>query len=280
MFHKSKESFAVRISSLRPHHHGTIVAFGAMFGLVCVAVSQTTVASASNSAATQPVSSMMSETGAVLAGQQSTPPLPSGPITADSGRDLISALQIRLRWVASLNSGPTGSFDPETTAAIKHFQEKQRLKQTGLADAKTVSRLIATARDGFIDPRCTGEGITLCVDKTQKVTRYIKDGVVIRALDTNFGPEKGDPKFGQYSRTREGVNPIASKERLSVSSSYGYQMPYWMGFDGGIGFHYSKYFHQVGYKDTSMGCTILRDEAGAKWLFENTPKGTKVVVYH
>ena len=41
-----------------------------------------------------------------------------------------------------------------------------------------------------------------------------------------------------------------------------------------------KYFSQVGYKDTSMGCTTLRDEAGAKWLFANTPMGTKVVVYH
>ena len=107
----------------------------------------------------------------------------------------------------------------------------------------------------------------------------VKDGTVIRTFDINIGPEQGDPKFGQYSSTREGVNPIRSKQVLSVSTSYGYEMPYWMGFDGGIGFHYSKYFDQTGYQDTSMGCTILRSEDDARWLFNNTPMGTKVVVY-
>lgn len=251
-----------------------------MLGLVGVAVSQTDPASASSSADAQPLTGLISQTGATLGGSGGVPALPVVAVTPVSSGELISALQIRLNWVGSLSAPPSGTFGPETTAALKHFQEKQRLKKTGIADEKTVAKLVAVARNGFIDPRCSGPGIVLCVDKTAKLTRYMKDGVVVRSLDTNFGPEKGDAKFGQYSRTREGVNRIVSKEKLSVSSSYGYAMPYWMGFDGGIGFHFSKYFSQGGYKDTSMGCTTLRDEAGAKWLFANTPMGTKVVVYH
>lgn len=250
-----------------------------MLGLVGVAVSQTVPASASSSADAQPLATMVTEAGAILAGDGGVPALPAGPVTPESPTEIIAALQVRLNWVASLTAAPTGSFGPQTTAALKHFQEKHDLKKTGSADARTVSKLIAVARNGFIDPRCLNADIVVCVDKTAKVTRYIKNGTTVRALDTNFGPEKGDAKFGQYSSTREGVNRISSKSRLSISTSYGYAMPYWMGFDGGIGFHFSDYFKQTGYRDTSMGCTILRDEAGAKWLFENTPMGTKVVVY-
>ncbi|MGB3675992.1 MAG: L,D-transpeptidase family protein [Candidatus Nanopelagicales bacterium] len=221
---------------------------------------------------------MVTETAAVLV-KQTFEPLPAGAIEPTAQPTLIADFQERLQWVASLDTEPTGTLDPLTTKAIKHFQSKHQLKATGRADAKTVATVSKIAGDGLVDPRCDRKGITLCVDKTQLVTRYVKDGTVIRTFDINIGPEQGDPKFGQYSSTREGVNPIRSKQVLSVSTSYGYEMPYWMGFDGGIGFHYSKYFDQTGYQDTSMGCTILRSEDDARWLFNNTPMGTKVVVY-
>lgn len=243
-----------------------------------MAVVESGPASASNAPATQPTSPIVTETVAVLV-KAKVSPLPAAPIAATADPALIRDLQTRLTWVASLRSEPTGVWGAETTAALKHFQEKHQLKVTGRADGKTVSRLSAVANDGSIDPRCQRTGITLCVDKTQKVTRYVKNGEIVRTFDTNFGPEKGDPKYGQYSSTREGVNPIRSKSRLSISTSYGYQMPYWMGFDGGIGFHYSAYFDQSGYSDTSMGCTILRSESEARWLYNNTPMNTRVVVY-
>lgn len=221
---------------------------------------------------------LVTETAAVLV-KAKPAPLPEAAITDASDPALISDLQTRLGWVASLKTPATGVFGPETVAALKHFQEKHQLKQTGAADTKTVAKLNVVAPDSSIDPRCERKGVTLCVDKTQKLTRYVKDGEVLRTFDTNFGPEKGDPKFGQYSSTREGVNPIRSKSTLSISTSYGYAMPYWMGFDGGIGFHYSAYFDQTGYSDTSMGCTILRSKSEARWLYTHTPLNTKVVVY-
>lgn len=172
-----------------------------------------------------------------------------------------------------------GSYDEQTVKAVKIVQAKNRLNQTGEATEKTLAKLAIVDRDGAIDARCLGPGITLCVDKTQKVVRYFKEGHVVRVIDVNIGPEKWDKNFGQYSATRVGVNKVFRRDENAVSSEYGYQMPFFMQFDGGIGFHYSSYFEQVGYKETSMGCVTIGNRSEAKWLFENTPMKTAVVVY-
>ncbi len=169
--------------------------------------------------------------------------------------------------------------DGGTKLALEMLQGKYLLPVTGKADAKTVKKLVAVAGDGKLDPRCLGSGVTLCVSKDQLVTRYVKDGKVEKTLNTNIGPEPGHPKFGLYSATRVGVFRIFDRQESAVSTLYGYVMPFWMGFDGGIGFHYSEYFDQTGYIDTSMGCTTIDDYAGMKWLYEHSEIGTKVVVY-
>lgn len=268
----------MRHINTRQRHTRAVAVLALTLSTVAVSTATGSAEAASSAPQVLAPSAMVTETAAVLV-KDGVAQLSAVPITASDDPALIGDLQTRLRWVGSLEGAPTGVFGPETTAAVKHFQEKHGLKQTGRADVRTLSKLSTIARDGSIDDRCVRSGITLCVNKQQKITRYVKDGAVLRTFDTNFGPEQGDPKFGQYSRTREGVNPIRSKDRNSVSTLYGYSMPYWMGFDGGIGFHYSKYFNQTGYADTSMGCTILRNEAEAKWLFEHTPMGTRVVVY-
>jgi len=252
-----------------------------MVGVVGVTVVETSAAWGASEQGV-PLSQIVTETAAYLvtdpAAGPTAPPLPAAPVTQESAPELVLALTTRLQWVGSLDA-PTSAWTPAITGALKNFQDKQGLKRSGEANLATINRLVTVAGNGSLDPRCLEPGIRLCVDKTQKVTRYVKDGVVIRVMDTNIGPEKGDEKFGQYSSTRKGVSKIGEKQVNAVSSLYGYSMPYWMQFDGGIGFHFSKYFSQVGYKDTSMGCTTLRSKADAKWLFQNTPKRTKVVVY-
>ena len=270
---------------MRPHQHVAIAAFGVMIGVVGVAVTETSSAWAAAEQSTNVGQGAPTETAAQLVSlgtsQSATPSAPALPLVAvDATSDptTIGALTTRLQWVGSLEA-PTQTWSAQVKAGIKNFQEKQGLKRSGAADLETVQRLNKVAGDGNLDPRCLEPGVRICVDKSQKVTRYVKDGVVLRVMDTNIGPEKGDKKFGQYSSTREGVSKIGDKQVNAVSNLYGYSMPYWMQFDGGIGFHFSKYFSQAGYKDTSMGCTTLRSKADAKWLYKHTPKGTKVVVY-
>lgn len=207
------------------------------------------------------------------------PALSGAPVTPTSDTSEIEGLQYRLSWTG-LDVAPSGVWDEATTQSLKRFQWKFNMAQTGEANSKVVAKLAAVARDGAVDPRCLGPGITLCVDKTQRLTRYIKDGETILKVDTNFGPEKGDPKFGQYSLTREGAFKIFWKSPDSRSNLYGMVLPYFMAFDGGEGFHFSKYFSTNGYADTSMGCATFNDLAKAKWIYENTPMNTKVVIYH
>jgi peptidoglycan hydrolase-like protein with peptidoglycan-binding domain len=276
-------SITVNLASLKPHHPAAVIAFGSMLGVVAVTVSHTTDAWGTTEQGV-PMSQVATETAAQLVTLSAAtvapeaPALPAATVAKDSAPELITALTTRLQWVGSLDAATT-TWTPSVSAAVKNFQEKQGLKRSGAANTATVTQLTKAAGDGSIDPRCLQPGIRLCLDKSQKVTRYVKDGVVIRVMDTNIGPEKGDEKFKQYSSTREGVSKIGDKQVNTVSNLYGYSMPYWMQFDGGIGFHFSKYFSQDGYQDTSMGCTTLRSKADAKWLYKNSPKGTKVVVY-
>jgi len=201
-----------------------------------------------------------------------------GEITKKSGRATIERLQTQLGWAGYEWLWVTGVMDGGTKLALEMLQGKYLLPVTGKADAKTVQQLVSVAGDGKLDARCLGDGVTLCVSKAQRVTRYVKDGKVLKTVNTNFGPEKGHPKFGMYSATREGVFRTFDRQESTVSTLYGYVMPFWMGFDGGIGFHYSAHFDETGYMDTSMGCTTVDDYAGMKWLFDNSPLGTKVVV--
>lgn len=58
----------------------------------------------------------------------------------DSGRN-VRELQARLRQVAWLYDGPTGSYDDLTERAVKGFQGKRGLPRTGKTDAVTWKRL-------------------------------------------------------------------------------------------------------------------------------------------
>ncbi|MEI8084132.1 MAG: L,D-transpeptidase family protein, partial [Actinomycetes bacterium] len=208
------------------------------------------------------------------------PALPAGLISPLSDPTAIEALQLRLSWTGLSGFSTAGTWDEGTTVAVKRFQWKHKLKQTGVSDETTTETLRAVARDGQLDPRCMTPGITICVDKTQKVTRYVKDGQVVTVMDSNYGPEKGNPHFGDWSATREGSFRIFFKNKNAVSSLYGFTMPDYMAFDGGEGFHFSGWFKQSGYKDVTQGCIVTNDRAASRWLYDNTPKGTPVIVYH
>ncbi len=206
------------------------------------------------------------------------PAVPESPVTDASPAATIADFQVLLTAAGS-EVAATGEWDRATTAAVRLFQSKQGIKKTGRGDARTVDLVAQRAGDGSVPTECTKPGIRLCVDKAQKVVRYFRDGIFVRTININIGPEKGDENYGRYSSTRVGTNKVFYKKVHSYSSLYGYPMPYMVQFDGGIGFHYSDYFAQTGYRDTSMGCTIIADKSEARWLYNNTPKGTKVTVY-
>ena len=277
----------MRNSISHSHHTAVVAAVGALAGVIGLAVFETIPASAAgelagvpNQATTvvesqaYPASEPLAELSEPTAAE--TPTLVT--ITPKSDPAAIEALESRLLWAGDSAEAPDGVWTKNTTRAVAHFQSKNKLSVNGVASVDTVQALVAVAGTGAIDQSCARPGIRICVDKSEKVARYFKNGHAIKTFDVNIGPEADDPKYGQYSSTRTGSFTVGGKDRDAVSSMYGYSMPMWMQFDNGIGFHYSEYFDQAGYADTSMGCVTIADRSVAEWLFDNTPIGTQVIV--
>jgi hypothetical protein len=233
--------------------------------------------------------------------KRSTPPAdddpkpsatPSAPAAApaavlwsrgDSGRD-VRELQARLRQVAWLYDGPTGSYDDLTERAVEGFQGKRGLPRTGKTDTVTWKRLVNMTHEpgkwelylmggqpaDAPDARCL-TGRVLCISKTSRTLRWMIDGRTVTTVPVRFG-SVGTP-------TREGVFSVYWKSRHHVSTLYDSPMPYAMFFSGGQAVHYSADFAAHGYAGASHGCVNVRDEAAIAGLFAQVRNGDKVVVH-
>ncbi|WP_436947667.1 L,D-transpeptidase family protein [Streptomyces sp. SudanB52_2052] len=200
----------------------------------------------------------------------------------DTGRD-VRELQARLRQVAWLFDGPTGTYDGPTEKAVSGFQGKRGLPRTGRTDTVTWQRLLGMTHepgkwDLYLmggqpadppDPRCA-TGRVLCVDKTSRTLRWMIDGRTVSTMAVRFG--------SQYTPTREGVFSVYWKSRDHVSTLYDSPMPYAMFFSGGQAVHYSADFAARGYAGASHGCVNVRDEAAIAGLYAQVRNGDKVVV--
>lgn len=217
----------------------------------------------------------------------SASPSTAGPAVlwsrGDSG-DAVRELQARLRQVAWLYDGPTGTYDDLTEDAVKGFQGKRGLPRTGETDTVTWQRLLRMTHEpgkwelylmggqpaGPADPRCL-TGRVLCIDKTSRTLRWMIDGRTVSTMSVRFGAI-GTP-------TREGVFHVYWKSRHHWSTLYDSSMPYAMFFSGGQAVHYSYDFAARGYAGASHGCVNVRDESAIADLYAQVNNGDKVVVY-
>jgi peptidoglycan hydrolase-like protein with peptidoglycan-binding domain len=201
----------------------------------------------------------------------------------DQGKE-IRALQARLRQVGWLFEGPTGTYGPATTKAVRGFQGKRGLPRTGTTDSVTWARLLkmthTPTRDELYasggqpaakpDPRCM-TGRAICISKTSRTLSWFVNGKRLLTTDVRFG--------SQYTPTREGLFHVDFKSRNHVSTIYHTPMPYAMFFSGGQAVHYSADFAARGYAGASHGCVNVRDRAKIASLFDQVRTGDKVVVY-
>ncbi len=70
----------------------------------------------------------------------------SGPNTVVLRKDTLVAMQTELARQGLYKEAPTGLFTPATSAALKSFQVKAKLTQTGLPDPATTIALLAPGR--------------------------------------------------------------------------------------------------------------------------------------
>ncbi|MER7375506.1 L,D-transpeptidase family protein [Streptomyces lanatus] len=201
----------------------------------------------------------------------------------DTGRD-IRELQARLRQIAWLFDGPTGTYDDLTEQAVEGFQGKRGLPRTGRTDEVTWQRLLKMTRepgkwDLYLmggqpadppDARCL-TGRALCISKESRTLRWMVDGRTVLTVPVRFGSE--------YTPTREGVFSVYWKSRHHVSTLYDSPMPYAMFFSGGQAVHFSSDFAARGYAGASHGCVNVADERAIAEMFAQVRNGDKVVVH-
>ena len=195
------------------------------------------------------------------------------PIVYGQTGPLVTELQNRLNWVG-VPVKVSGKYDAATATAVRHFRNKFFLSTSTKTVRKGTweSLKSLTKRGSTLPAQCLGARTTLCIDKTQKVMRQVRNGVVLTVLDVRFGPEN---EFA----TREGQFSVYRKSADHISSEYKTPMPWAMFFSGGQAVHYSKFFAAVGYNGFSHGCVNVRDFGGVKRLFGQTPIGTRVFIY-
>lgn len=207
-----------------------------------------------------------------------------------SGDDVRDA-QARLTQIQWLFGDVSGTYDNATVEAVKGFQAKREIPETGDIDQRTMDRLVAMTstptREAMfnlkpkvssggsaagLDPRCL-TGRALCIDKTSNSVRWVVDGKVQMSLDARFGSTVND------TPTREGSFSVFRKSRDHVSSLYDSDMPFAMFFSGGQAVHYSSDFATYGYSGASHGCVNIRDYDGIAALYDQVQIGDKAIVY-
>ncbi|MEU8764674.1 L,D-transpeptidase family protein [Streptomyces sp. NPDC048659] len=196
----------------------------------------------------------------------------------------VRELQARLRQAGYFDRAPTGFYGTMTAGAVKSFQKKRELPQTGSVDETTWQRLLGlthkptadelkpatTNQLDTPDPRCM-TGRVLCISKESRTLAWMIDGKVVSSMDVRFGSEN--------TPTREGLFKVEWKAREWTSTIYHTPMPYAMFFSRGQAVHYSADFAARGYAGASHGCVNVRDKAKLSELFDQVKPGDKVVVH-
>ncbi|MBO4886471.1 MAG: murein L,D-transpeptidase [Clostridia bacterium] len=200
----------------------------------------------------------------------------------DSGDDVVR-LQRRLYTLGYLTkSGVDGLYGSGTESAIKKFQERNRMEQTGISDQVVQYTLFSTDAVKSIKPYQIKVSLS-----DQKVYVYAPDAydnytILKKTFTCSTGTNANPTPKGTFSNTGRGARWHYFK-KFDCWAQYAWYI------DGDIMFHSVLYDQQdestlrnasvwaLGSK-ASHGCVRLSVK-DAKWIWDNCSSGTTVVVY-
>ena len=195
--------------------------------------------------------------------------------------DEVGRVQSRLKQLGYLFPDPDGQFGDSTELALKYFQRKHGLAETGVADEYTQRMLFsanAQASEDYVSP------YRITVDLSEQR---------VYAFAWNGGGYGGKARTMICSTGKAGTpTPTGTYHTYGRMSDEWYYFPQYncyakwaVGIVGGILFHsitFDSSKNQVGSEKSlgrkaSHGCIRLKIE-DAKWIWENCPRGTTVVI--
>jgi len=195
----------------------------------------------------------------------------------------VKRVQTRLKQLGYLYAQPDGAFGNTTELGLKYFQRKNGLNETGIADQETQLKLFSgdvKRSEEYVFP------YKLIVDiSEQRVYVYKWDGDDYgdkeKTMICSTGMDKTPTPTGTYqSYGRMVQGEWYYFEEFKCYAKWAY------GIVGGILFHSVTYNSQQVLNQSSVknlgkkashGCVRLEVE-DAKWIYDNCPLGTTVVI--
>lgn len=178
---------------------------------------------------------------------------------------------------------PGTSFGVSAVNWTLQYQRSRGLDDNGRVDAATWGALLGNMPQLPVSiPASCKTGTVICVSKAQGKLFWLQNGAVKKTTAVRFGGWNQDAKTKEWRMfaTVNGTYRVYNKHPNPSSENYGDgAMPYSTMFHPGMYVHYSAGFASVGYSGSSHGCVNVKSRADAKWIMDNTPIGTKVVVY-
>ncbi len=181
---------------------------------------------------------------------------------------------------------PDGNFGSLTELALKYFQAKSGLQQTGIADEATQLKLFspdALQSEEYVFPYKIG-----CSISKQRVYIYGWDGSGYNLDVGSCKCSTGKPGYDTPKGTYQSGGKCTSG-MWYYFKDYGSYAKYATRIVGGVLFHSVLFGNHKGSKPTSSSVRALGSRAShgcvrlpvenAKWIFENCPEGTTIVIY-
>lgn len=212
---------------------------------------------------------------------ESFPEIPGAMEIGASGEE-VKRLQRRLYDLEYLYTSADGAYGPGTAKAIKEFQKRSKLSQDGVAGTATLKALFSENAKKALKPYLLKVSIA-----KQRVYAYAPDEneeytILVRTMKASTGLDSTPTPKGTYQATTGPGARWHYFKKFFVWAQYAYYI------QGDIMFH-SVLFNSKGSSPTSSsvrnlgrkashGCVRLSVE-NAKWIYENCPARTKVIVY-
>lgn len=211
---------------------------------------------------------------------ESFPAIPSELSTGSTGRDVVR-LQRRLNLLEYYYGTLDGAYGEGTAKAVRDFQKRHRLEQTGVADVQTLQTLFDENALKALKPYVLKVSV-----KDQRVYAYGLDDNneytdLVRTMKCSTGRKGTDTPLGTFEN---GTGPGARWhyfQKFDCWAQYAYYI------QGDIMFHSVLYGTKEGSvtrssvnnlgRRASHGCVRLSVE-DAKWIWTNCPRNTRVEI--
>lgn len=203
-----------------------------------------------------------------------------------SSGDEVIRLQRRLAslWYLNTSTDIDGQFGPNTENALKYFQKRNNLEQTGIADRAVQLLLFSPDAVKSDRPTCMYKLKVSVSDQKVYAYKWVNGDYteLARTMVCSTGTTKNPTPLGTFSAGGPCGKWYYFK-KFDCWAQYAYRI------DGPILFHSVIYsekdestlrqssVNNLGSR-ASHGCIRLKVE-DAKWIYNNCPAGTTVVVY-